>query len=58
MKAHVKKDFMLRVRMNAITLKQLHQLAEMRNADMSKIIRSLVESDYQQEFNTQEHKQI
>jgi predicted transcriptional regulator len=45
-----KKDFMLRVRMSTTTLKQLHQLADNRNADMSKIIRTLVEAEYQREF--------
>jgi antitoxin component of RelBE/YafQ-DinJ toxin-antitoxin module len=44
-----KKDFMLRVRMNTTTLKQLHQLAEKRNADMSKIIRTLLEREYANE---------
>jgi len=44
----VKKDFMLRVRMDKTVLMHIHQLGEKRNINMSKIIRDLVEKEFDQ----------
>jgi hypothetical protein len=49
MKTHQKKEFMLRVRMNTTTLTQLRELAEIRQSDMSKIIRDLIKIEHSNE---------
>ena len=45
-----KKKYILRVRIDQTVLKHIHQLKEKRNVDMSKIIRSLVELEHENEF--------